>query len=650
MSEAPRPGPGPDGATSGPVRGPVSAGSLPAPKGVAAGPASALPGPSRDAPAQAPAAGRRRPAFGLAAAGLAVWLAACAIYLAAGIGPQGLAALSPGTVAALVAGASGPAILIWLMMGSARKQVWLEEQVERLGRDLVHLAEAEERRRRSTSPVDIADRGALASARLREGAEALASAGEALADRLGPLRHALDDTAARLDQAAAHAADAARVFDPTLTRLNAAAAEAEEAADHWDRIAAAIDPGLGETDRVIGATVAATERLADATAALDERLQALAAAGEQAASRTLEIMGAVSESSREFDAMAGRIEPLAGGLARGHQELGAAAEAVAQRLAGAEEAVVRGRARLIEAATESEARLADYADVLTERATTVVAAADRLAELARTKDAVERVCADLAERVGEATTRLEAVRAGMEEQSAGLVAALAAAGTDGAERLDRSADELHRRLDGIATVTAQSERRIEEASGSLTRQSERLVESAGQAANIMHEAAAVFLSQTTALAKASREAHEQAAKVRESEFHARRDAFLNAAKFILESLHSLSVDVARLLESDIPAQTWKAFHRGDTGIFTRRLASLRSQIPGDRLRARYDEDGEFRSYVDRYVRQFEELFDQAMAHDHGDLLSSTFMTADVGKIYLMLCAALGRERPRRAGM
>ena len=113
---------------------------------------------------------------------------------------------------------------------------------------------------------------------------------------------------------------------------------------------------------------------------------------------------------------------------------------------------------------------------------------------------------------------------------------------------------------------------------------------------------------------------------------------------MLESLHSLSVDFNRLLDEDVPDKTWKAFYRGDGTIFTRRLLGMRDQFPAEAVREKYQEDGEFRGYVQRYLRQFEELFDQAVRQEQGDVLSSTLVTSDVGKVYLLLCTALGRER------
>jgi len=112
--------------------------------------------------------------------------------------------------------------------------------------------------------------------------------------------------------------------------------------------------------------------------------------------------------------------------------------------------------------------------------------------------------------------------------------------------------------------------------------------------------------------------------------------------FIIESLHSLSVDITRLQEGDVPEKTWKAFQKGDIAAFTRRLAKINYNVPVDKLRNKFANDTEFRTYVQRFIRQFEDLYEQAVANDHGMLLGTTFISSDIGKLYELLCHAAGR--------
>ena len=150
-------------------------------------------------------------------------------------------------------------------------------------------------------------------------------------------------------------------------------------------------------------------------------------------------------------------------------------------------------------------------------------------------------------------------------------------------------------------------------------------------------------SGTNALFKAIQEAVHHTDKIRKEEWRIQRNAFMGSAKFIVESLHSLSVDLTRMQEGEVPEKTWKAFQKGDVSAFTRRLAHMGDNLPIDRIREKFAKDSEFRSYVQRFLRQYEELYEQAVANDHGDLLGSTFMSSDIGKLYLLLCSAAGRD-------
>jgi len=123
----------------------------------------------------------------------------------------------------------------------------------------------------------------------------------------------------------------------------------------------------------------------------------------------------------------------------------------------------------------------------------------------------------------------------------------------------------------------------------------------------------------------------------------RRQAFIAAARPVLEGLHVLSVDIDRLLDEDIPDSAWRAFHRGDLSAFTRRLAARRDTLPLTDIAGRYEGDAEFRGHVDRYIGQFERVIADALRHESGDLMSTSLITSDIGKVYMLLCTALDRQ-------
>lgn len=120
-----------------------------------------------------------------------------------------------------------------------------------------------------------------------------------------------------------------------------------------------------------------------------------------------------------------------------------------------------------------------------------------------------------------------------------------------------------------------------------------------------------------------------------------RDNVISSSKFLIESLHSLSVDLSRMVHGYIPEKLWKIYQRGDLEVFTRELFKS-GQDDLDAAKAKYKEDGTFRTCANRYMRQFEELYNQAAENDHGGLLSATFSSSEVGRLYAVLCIVSGK--------
>ncbi len=177
----------------------------------------------------------------------------------------------------------------------------------------------------------------------------------------------------------------------------------------------------------------------------------------------------------------------------------------------------------------------------------------------------------------------------------------------------------------------------------LSSETEHLADVSLKAARVVEEAATSYVRQSGSLSKATAEAASHINKVREGEWRAQRDSFLNSTRFVLESLHSLSVDLTRMVDGDIQEKTWKAYQKGDIAAFTRRLIENKDKLPKDKMIAKYENDNEFRTYINRFIRQFEDLYEQAGNNDYGELISATFASSDVAGLYDILCEAAGRK-------
>ena len=110
----------------------------------------------------------------------------------------------------------------------------------------------------------------------------------------------------------------------------------------------------------------------------------------------------------------------------------------------------------------------------------------------------------------------------------------------------------------------------------------------------------------------------------------------------IESLDSLSVDIARMIDHDAAADLWDRYKRGERNVFTRRLYTLQGQQAFDDIRKKYRADREFRQTVDRYISEFERLLDEVSRDDRGQVVARTYLTSETGKVYTMLAHAAGR--------
>ena len=75
----------------------------------------------------------------------------------------------------------------------------------------------------------------------------------------------------------------------------------------------------------------------------------------------------------------------------------------------------------------------------------------------------------------------------------------------------------------------------------------------------------------------------------------------------------------------------------------RKLLGFREKAKLAVIRANYQSDNEFRDYVTRYLTAFKQLLDEAAKREQGSMLQQTFLSSEVGMVYMMLTRALGRE-------
>ncbi len=109
-----------------------------------------------------------------------------------------------------------------------------------------------------------------------------------------------------------------------------------------------------------------------------------------------------------------------------------------------------------------------------------------------------------------------------------------------------------------------------------------------------------------------------------------------------ESIDTLSVDIARMIDHDAAVDLWDRYKRGERGVFSRRLYTLQGQKPFDEIRNKYRSDPEFRQTVEHYIHEFERLLDDVSRGDRGPNVARSYLASDTGKVYTMLAHAAGR--------
>ena len=124
-----------------------------------------------------------------------------------------------------------------------------------------------------------------------------------------------------------------------------------------------------------------------------------------------------------------------------------------------------------------------------------------------------------------------------------------------------------------------------------------------------------------------------------------RDAFLKAAGDLVSALQSSAIDVEGILSGTVPKDVLDAFQSGDRSVAVRRLLRRNTPLGATKISDQYGADQDFKTKIDAYVATFEDLLARAEGADPSKLLHTTFLTADIGKLYVFLTQSLGYLKP-----
>ena len=204
-------------------------------------------------------------------------------------------------------------------------------------------------------------------------------------------------------------------------------------------------------------------------------------------------------------------------------------------------------------------------------------------------------------------------------------------------------ETLGKRAQDVGTISAQAISKVEAWDKSVESHVDALLKSSSKVAHHGQAVTKALSGQTVELKEASQTAQTLVASLKSQTDKVAMDDFLHRATFILERLQSVAVDMNRVLETNISEDDWARFNRGEKGVFVRKMLGFREKGRLAAIQQKFQEDGEFREYVNRYMTQFAEMLAEARKRDHDGVLSTTFLSSDMGKVYMILSRALGRD-------
>ena len=79
-------------------------------------------------------------------------------------------------------------------------------------------------------------------------------------------------------------------------------------------------------------------------------------------------------------------------------------------------------------------------------------------------------------------------------------------------------------------------------------------------------------------------------------------------------------------------------------MFTRRAVRLLDAGEARSIAALYDESGDFREQVNRYIHDFEAMLRTILSARDGSALAVTLLSSDIGKLYVAMAQAIDRLR------
>ncbi len=512
------------------------------------------------------------------------------------------------------------------------------------------IAEATQRLIAQLSEVDM--RSGVALARVAEVTSGSTITIDALLQRSA---EALDEIRGGIDlqsQAVSALVDQARTG---IGRTGIEAADAIES-----RLASASGSLDGLAARVIEQDAASQRMIAGiggGLSALEERFALLAADGD---SRAATISAALVRVQSELDAIAGQsgnhegaMEQLAERMTGLRHSLDGLTADIAGQLTTALGEAEGGARRLLDSSEAARPHIESARDAAVEAGTRLESGAsaieaqhDRLAALLA---AVDTGIGGAERRLGELSTAIASAEAEASRLSAETGPALVAALLQVREAANHAAE---RAREAISAVIPASAGQLSDAAhaalekvirDTLIAQLAEVESVTGRAVESARGASERLTQQMISIGQSAAALEQHFNETSESQRSRDSESFARRVSLLIDSMHSASIDVGKILSDEVDDKAWSAYLKGDRGVFTRRAARLMGNAEARAIDAHYESDVEFQQSVNRYVHDFEAMLRRVTADRDGGAMAVTLMSSDMGKLYAALAQVVGRR-------
>ncbi len=470
-----------------------------------------------------------------------------------------------------------------------------------------------------------------------------------------------------IEQALGHARDAARgEIEVMVTEAEAARDRLVAAGDGMaettrERLAECDDVVAAMGDRLNDQTEQAGDIVEGLTQGIDRSREAMASLDSDWTA-TLDGLGqAIEALSSKTETMASKLsdsESIAQRLLSRSEDLMLALDSVAREV---DETLPRALARLDGTVSQSRDLMNDIAPAVESMEAVGDAALERLKEaqalLANQSEETEHQrerLFDLAKANAQALRDMKSLIADIESGSQAVSDSAAPRLVEAMVRVKETAGQAiaHART-ALASVVADAADTMREATmkglsetleaGVAERMSE-ITQGSQRAVEAARAATEQLMRQMITISETSSAIEARVADARAAVGDADHESLSRHVTLLTESLKSTAIDVTKILSNDVTDIAWAAYLKGDRGVFTRRAVRLLNASDAREILGYYENDSDFREYVNRYIHDFEAMLRTLLGTRDGQSLSVTLLSSDMGKLYVALAQAIERLR------